>query len=193
MANRAELERVYGLLKEHEKNDFQAFYDLGYEAEATYGCCGQCTVIAFVRLLGIDENLFRYASGFCAGFGQMGKYPCGAFSAGALLLSYFFGREVSQMDEDPQASREIFRNTGRLLRLYEAEFSEAYGGACCADVQTKLFGRTFNLLDMEHDMPLFEAMGGHTDKCTGVVGRAARILARLICSELEQVLKNDPA
>lgn len=192
MENRAELERVYRLLKEHEKNDFQAFYDLGFEAEATYGCCGQCSIIPFVRLLDIDQNLFQYASGFCAGFGQMGKYPCGAFSAGALLLSYFFGRDVSQMDEDPQASREIFRNTGRLLRLYEAEFSEAYGGACCADVQTKLFGRTFNLLDMEHDMPLFEAMGGHTDKCTGVVGRAARILARLICGELERVLRDGP-
>ena len=193
MRNRAELERVYRILKEHEGNGFQAFYDLGYQAEAAYGCCGQCTVIPFLRLLELDEEVFRYASGFCAGFGQMGKYPCGAFSAGALLLSCFFGRDVSQMEEDPQASREIFRNTGRLLRLYEAEFSEAYGGACCADVQMKLFGRTFNLLDMEHDMPLFEAMGGHTDKCTGVVGRAARILARLICAELEQVLKGEPA
>jgi len=42
-------------------------------------------------------------------------------------------------------------------------------------------------------MPLFEAMGGHTDKCTGVVGRAARILARLIYKELGLVLKTDNA
>ena len=182
--NKTELERVYHLLKEHRKTDFQAFYDMGFELESTYGCCGQCVVAPFVKLLDLDEDLFKHSSAYCAGIGQHGQFPCGAFNGGAMLISHFFGREIGQMQGDIQTSKDIFRNNCRMVRMYEDAFNARYGGACCKDVQTKLFGRTFNLMDMEHDAPLFEELGGHRDKCTDVVGTGARTLAGIIYEEL---------
>lgn len=186
-----ELNRIYKILKEHKKNNFQDFYDWGFKAEGTYGCCGQCVLVPFMEILQIDQALFKYASGFCAGFGQVGDYPCGAFTGGTIVLSYCFGRDYSQLSGDLEQSKEIFRNTCRLVREYETRFREKLeSDILCKNVQTQIFGRSFNLLDKVHDYPLFEAMGAHTDKCTNVVGTAAQIIADLIYDELCQMSSN---
>ena len=183
-----ELSRIYTILKEHKKNDFQAFYDMGYKVEGEYGCCGQCTIVPFVKLLNIDENLFKYASGFCAGIAHLGEYPCGAFNGGATVISYFFGREISELKGDVETSKDVFRNTCRIVREYEAKFKKMYGGCLCKNVQTKIFGRSYNLLDKENDAPEFEKKGAHIDKCTSVVGSADRLLAQIIYDELGKIL-----
>ena len=64
-----------------------------------------------------------------------------------------------------------------------SKFFEEFGGVVCKDVQKKIFGRSFNLLDKE-DYKIFEKMGAHTDKCTDVVGKTAVWTADIILDEL---------
>lgn len=187
-----EQNRLYEILKDHKKNNFQSFYDLGFQAEGTYGCCGQCVIVPFMEILQIDRALFKYASGFCAGFGQVGNYPCGAFTGGTMILSYCFGRDYTQLSGDLEESKNIFRNTCRLVREYEARFQEKLNsGVLCKNVQTQIFGRSFDLLDKEKDYPLFEAMGAHVDKCTNVVGTAAQVIAGIVYDELCAMSSNE--
>ena len=183
------LSKAYKILKEQKANDFKRFYDLGHQAESLYGCCGQCVTYPFVKILDADPSLFKYASGFCAGVGHLGQYPCGAFNGGVLVLSYFFGREVAGLaNEENEADRDFFRNTCRLVREYEQRYISVFGDVICRKVQTKIFGRSFNVLD-EEDYAVFEDMGAHKDKCTNVVGTGAKIVAQLIFEELDR-LKN---
>jgi len=49
----------------------------------------------------------------------------------------------------------------------------------CKDVQRKLFGRSFNLLDPK-DYAEFEKAGAHVDKCPSVSGNAAKWAAEII-------------
>ncbi|MGI5848692.1 MAG: C-GCAxxG-C-C family protein [Christensenellales bacterium] len=182
-----ELLRIYQILKDHEKDDFRQFYTSGFQAEGLYGCCGQCTVFPFVQMLKVDSGLFKYASGFCAGEGQMGQYPCGAFNGGILVLSYLFGRDIEQTQSDIDFSKTYFRNTCRLVREFEKRFKTVFDDVLCKNVQHKIFGRSFMMLDSE-DYAVFEQMGGHVDKCTNVVGTSARIIARIIYEELDRML-----
>lgn len=63
-------------------------------------------------------------------------------------------------------------------KLYD-KFVEKYGSPLCKDVQKKIFGRSFNLLDPK-DYTEFEKAGGHIDKCPSVLGNAARWAAEII-------------
>ena len=180
---KSEISRVKKRLEEHRADGFAQFYETGFEAEARYGCCGQCTVFPFVKILGVDEGLFKYASGFCAGEGQMGQYPCGAFNGGVLVLASFFGRDVASLSGDIEIGKNYFRNTCRLVRVFEQRFRDVFDGVLCREVQHSVFGRSFAMRDPE-DYALFEKMGGHVDKCTNVVGTSARIVAQILDEEL---------
>jgi hypothetical protein len=61
----------------------------------------------------------------------------------------------------------------QMVRDLHARYLEQYGSTKCADVHMKLFGRTFDQWDPE-EFDEFLRLGGHTDKCTAVVGNVAR-------------------
>ena len=65
--------------------------------------------------------------------------------------------------------RLVFKYT---KKLYD-RFVEEYGSPLCCDVQKKIFGRSFNLLDSK-EYKEFEAAGAHVDKCPTVAGNAVR-------------------
>lgn len=57
--------------------------------------------------------------------------------------------------------KESSSSTGilKIIREFHDRFIEEYGSIICSDIQKKIFGRSFNLLDK--------------DKCPIVVGKAA--------------------
>jgi hypothetical protein len=67
-------------------------------------------------------------------------------------------------------------------RLYD-KFIKEYGSPLCCDVQKKLFGRSYILLDKQ-EYEAFEKTGAHVDKCPSVAGNAAKWTAEIILNEM---------
>lgn len=142
-------------------------YSLGYENEQKYGCCPQCVLAAIQDVLGIvDDATFKASHGLAAGGGLSTGGTCGALAGGMLALSAKCGRD-----------RAHFGN-GRFMQSYELgkllydRFVAEFGSPICAEVQTRLLGRPFNMWDAK-DYKAFEEAGGHRDKCPKVAGKVA--------------------
>jgi C_GCAxxG_C_C family probable redox protein len=158
----------------------QKAYNLGFEYEANYGNCAQCTVAAVQDALGMkDDIVFKAASGFGGGIGRNCDGVCGGYSGGVMMLSSYLGRP-----------REIIENKDCMIAGYNSAttlhdlFISKFGTVICKDIHTCLFGRNFNLRD-QADMDQFNAMGAHVDKCTVVVGQAAAWTAEILLREME--------
>lgn len=156
-------------------------YALGYGYEQKYGCCSQCVLAAIqdVFALGDAEVLDAIikASHPLAGGGAITtRGTCGALNGGMMAISYRYGR--ARQDFDKGLGMEGFEVTKRLFDRFVAEF----GSPICADVQTKLFGRSYDFWN-PNEYAAFEAAGGHRDKCPSVVGRAARWTAEVLLDE----------
>jgi len=142
-------------------------YSLAYENEQKYGGCPQCVLAAIQDVLGIvDDATFKASHGLAAGGGLSTGGTCGALAGGMLALSAKYGRDRAHFGK------------GRFLQSYELSkqlydrFAAEFGSPICADVQTRLLGRPFNLWDI-NDYKAFEDAGGHRDKCPEVAGKVA--------------------
>jgi len=161
-------------------------YELGFEYEARYRGCSQCVVAALQDTLGArDDAVFRAATGLAGGGALTGAGGCGAFVGAVLVLGQLQGRE-RQSFADPDGIRfRTFELAARLQDRFIAEF----GSTICREVQSGVFGRSFDLRNPD-DFALFEAAGAHEDKCPDVVGRAARLALEII---IEAGLAPQPA
>jgi len=156
-------------------------YDLGFQYEREYHGCCQCTIAAVQDALGLrNDYVFKAGSGLAVGMGCLGNAPCGGYTGGAMVLSCFFGRVRERFDDDIENRRSSYR----LVRSLHDRYIETYGSFICNDVQEKIFGRHFNLLD-EQERAMFEEAGGHRDKCTGVVASASAWTCELVLKEIE--------
>ncbi len=166
-------------MEERKKELLEKAYKLGFEYEKTYRGCSQCTIAAIQDTLGIrDDRVFKAGTGLAGGGGLTGIGVCGGYGGGVMVLSQLLGRERSNF-EDPERVR--FRSFA-LARKLQEEFIREFGTIICRDVQTVIFGRPYYIADQE-DFDKFEEAGGHVDKCTDVVGRAAQIAVKLILDE----------
>jgi len=179
------MKKYYEKIKEYKNDNFKKFYDIGFLNEKKFSGCGQSTVAPFVELLKIDKKIYKAVSGLLAGIGYMGD-ACGAYVGGVVIISCIFGREYEDIKGNIELGKEKYRKTGRIVRDFREIFVEKYGGINCREVQKKIFGRSFDLLNPE-DKISYQLAGGHVDKCTSVVGNAAKIVAEVIYQEL----KND--
>ena len=151
-------------------------YELGFEYERRFRGCSQCVIAAVQDTLGIrEDHVFRAASGLAGGGALTGTGGCGGYVGGVMVLGQLQGRERSGFD-DAEGVR--FRSFDLAKRLAD-RFGEEFGGTICRDVQTRVFGRSFDLRDPE-DFRRFEEAGGHDDKCPDVVGKAARMVVEII-------------
>ena len=156
-------------------------YSLAYENEQKYGCCPQCVLAAIQDVMGIvDDATFKASHSLAGGGALMTNGTCGALIAGMLALSAKFGRD-----------RENFGN-GHYTKSYKIakqlyiKFVAEYGSPICAEVQTGLFGRSFNMWDGK-DYKAFEEAGAHRDKCPGVAGSVAGWTVEILCETEEKV------
>jgi C_GCAxxG_C_C family probable redox protein len=152
-------------------------YDLGSDFERYSGSCSQCTVAALHEVLGFDDILVKVATSSCGGQATQVVGTCGAVIGGTLVLDYYFGRTVDQLSHKREfrADMETMKNAVRMAQILTNKFVGEYGSIVCPQIQTRLFGRSFDLKNPE-EFEQFEKAGGHSDptKCMAVVGRASR-------------------
>ena len=150
---------------------------LAAEYESTCTGCAQSAVAGLLDAFEIDaDDVFKAASGLADGIGLTGDGSCGSLTGCAMVIGLIFGRER----EDHRDMMKPMQSYLLCKELHEGIIRE-YGSCRCHDIQQKIMGRTYNLLDPKE---LEEAMkGGMLEHCAGVVGRTTRRAAELILKE----------
>jgi hypothetical protein len=129
---------------------------LAADYEKTCTGCAQSAVAGLLDAFEIgSEDVFKAASGLADGIGLTGDGSCGSLTGCAMVI-------------------------GLIKELHE-EIIREYGSCRCHDIQQKIMGRTYNLLDPKE---LEDAMKeGMLEHCARVVGRTTRKAAELILRE----------
>jgi len=162
-----------------QKDILENVYQRAFKYEAKLGSCPQCVLAALKETLNVgDEAVFRASQGFTGGTALSSKGTCGALAGGMIAISSLVGRTYKEFTEG-QRKRLVFKYT----RLLYDRFIDEYGSPLCCDVQKKIFGRSYILLDKQ-EYEAFEKAGAHVDKCTSVAGNAAKWTAEIILNEL---------
>ena len=161
-------------------------YALGVAFEAMSGSCSQCTVAALHEILGFDEAVVRVASSSCGGQAGFAMGTCGAVVGGTMVLDYYFGRPAALLSTEcaiPEGQQALSAAMEQASKLGE-RFLRRYGSLLCPGVQTKLYGRAYNLKDPA-EWDAFMQAGAHSDptKCMSVVGAAARWTLEILLEE----------
>lgn len=156
-------------------------YDTAFAYERDHGNCPQGMLATMHDLFGIGGgDSFESGTGLAGGGGLAGDGTCGALVGGIMALGLVFGRDKKGYTSGERASKAY-----KAAKKLHDKFVEEFGGVVCRDVQKKIFGRSFNFFDRD-DYRKFEEMGGHTDKCTDVVGKTAVWTAEIILDELKK-------
>jgi C_GCAxxG_C_C family probable redox protein len=165
-------------MKSKEKLTDQA-YRLAFKYEAEIGSCPQCVLVALLETLNVGESsIVKAADALAGGSALSTSGTCGALAGGLLAISSMVGREYKDFKAG-ETKRRVFRYARKLNDRFVSE----YGSPICRDVQKKIFGRSFNLLDPK-EYEKFERAGAHVDKCPGVSGNVAKWAAEIILDEL---------
>ncbi len=155
-------------------------FDRGFFYEKTYHGCAQCVIGALYEIFPDlkNEDIFRSASGLAAGTGLSTRGQCGGLTGAVMVLSQIWGRELAEI-EDPEGKRFVaYRIAEKMVEYFMNEF----GTTICGEIQKKLMGRTFYLMEPEQ-FQAFEAAGGHDTICPSVVGKATAWAADLIAKD----------
>lgn len=140
---------------------------LGVQNEKTCTGCAQSTLAAIMDTLGIEgDDAFKAASGLADGIGLTGDGSCGALTGGVLAIGLACGRDREHF-KDPMAAMDSYMLAKRLHHY----FMETYGTCRCREIQTKLAGRFFDLMEPGEMEAAMKA--GVLEHCSGVVGAAA--------------------
>ena len=167
------------LLEEIEKR--------AYKYSQEYKACSQCTLLPIQEVFNLPgDDVLKAATGFAGGIGRTGSV-CGALSGGVMALGLLYGRDTETMKHPDEALRsqrreDIEQKLGTLIKNLRARFEKEYGSIICDDIETKIFGRSFDKWDPE-EREEKGRLGGYEDKCPTVVGKAARWVAELILEE----------
>lgn len=94
-------------------------------------------------------------------------------------MSCFLGREIKDFPDPDGIRFKTFELSRRLVDRFEKEYGEC-GGDCSA-IQSKLMGRSYDILKGERDE--FIDNGGHDTVCPSVCGNAAKWVVELLCDE----------
>jgi C_GCAxxG_C_C family probable redox protein len=150
---------------------------LAEEYEKTCTGCGQSAVAGLLDALGIEnDDVFRAASGLADGIGLTGDGSCGALTGCSMVIGLVLGRERADHRDMMKPMKSYL-----LCNALHGEFIHQYGSCRCHDIQNKILGRTFNLLEPGEFEEALKA--GMLEHCSGVVGNAVRKTAELILRE----------
>jgi hypothetical protein len=106
---------------------------------------------------------------------------CGAFSGGLMALSAAHSPRSETLSEP---EREDSNRARAKFNEFRDWFIREYGGVSCRDVQTRLFGRYFNLMDEEGHKEFFEFIksGPSCNRVmTGTAVKVAQMLSQEDC------------
>lgn len=163
----------------NEKDVLEKAYNKAFAYEAQLGSCPQCVLAALKETVDVgDDAVFQASQALAGGTALSSQGTCGALAGGMMAISCLVGRTYQEFT-DGQKKRLVFRYT---KKLYD-RFIEEYSSPLCCDVQKKLFGRSYLLLDKQ-EYEAFEKAGAHVDKCPRVAGNVAKWTAELILQEI---------
>jgi len=168
-------------MREIDENVLNRAFESGKRHEIKSTGCAQSTIAGIFEALGIEnDDVFKAATGLADGVGLTGDGHCGALSGGVMAISYLFGR-------DGKDSGDVRKQVPALIlskKLHD-QFVERYDTCRCADIQTRLVGRFFNLYDPKEMEAASKA--GMMDKCSSIVGEVARMATRIILEKRESL------
>ena len=154
-------------------------FDLGFAYERDYRGCSQSVIAALQDALGArnrdTDMIFKSATGLAGGVGRETDGCCGAYSGASMMIGYFLGRERDRFND----TEGIRLQTAALVQQLHKKFIDEYGTITCRQIHTKIMGRPFYIKDPD-EAKKFDEAGAHADKCTGVVGLAARWTAEIL-------------
>jgi hypothetical protein len=174
-------ETINGLTKK-EATDLA--FKLGFESEKNRHSCSQSTFHAVTTVLGYrNPQIFQGLMALQGGGADSGLNSCGAFCAGLVVFSLFWGRDY-----------ELWRACGenhKASQLGEKlldKFHEHYGSAICKEIHLRCLGFSTRFVkNGVLDVPAlnkFEAAGGHEILAPTVVGRASSWAVEILWDEL---------
>ena len=164
---------------------YQQAYDLAFQYEAKRGSCPQCVLAALKETLDVgNENVFQAAQGLAGGTALSSQGTCGALAGGMIAISSLVGRTYQEFTEG-QKKRLVFKYT----KLLYDRFIEEYGSSLCCDVQKKLFGRSYILLNKQ-DYEAFEKAGAHVENAPVLQGMPRNGLQRSSSKNCKLMLCN---
>jgi len=157
----------------------ESAYQRAFQYEAKLGSCPQCVLAALNETLDVgNESIFQASQGLSGGTALSSQGSCGALAGGIIAISTVVGRSHQEFIEG-QRKRLVFKYT----KLLYDRFIKEYGSPLCCDVQKKLFGRSYILLDKQ-EYEAFEKAGAHVDKCPSVAGNVAKWTAEIILNKI---------
>jgi C_GCAxxG_C_C family probable redox protein len=148
-------------------------YLSGFEYEKRHSGCAQCVIAALQDVLELRDEasdaVFKAATSLEGGVGCEGDGHCGAYSGAVMIFGHIIGRDRDKF-ADPEGVR---KQTNALAQTLHKRFIERYGTVICHGIHRSIFGRPYYLRDST-EIEKFKEAGAHVDKCTAVVGQAAR-------------------
>jgi C_GCAxxG_C_C family probable redox protein len=151
--------------------------ELAAKYEKTCTGCAQSVVAALLDAFEVkNDDVFRAASGLADGIGLTGDGSCGALTGGAMFIGLMTGRERKDHKDMMKPMKSYL-----MCAALHKDFIERYGSCRCHDIQKKLIGRTFNLLDPAD----LKAAAEHKmmEHCSGVTANAAMKAAELLLAD----------
>lgn len=125
-----------------------------------------------------DDNVFKAASGFGGGLGQMNDV-CGSLLGASLMLSMKYGRGREEI-EDQEKVRSSYLPVARLYKWFEKEF----GSATCRAIRTKMAGVFYDTkIPWQAEMA---KEAGLPEKCAELVAKTCARTAELLWGEEEK-------
>ena len=162
-------------------------YEKGKEYQLENSNCAQCTLIAVLEALGMeDDGLLRSATALAGGLGLTANGQCGALSGGAMAIGYLFGRKK----EDFANMKKIIKSNLLTKKLHDW-YLEKYGNIRCADIQLKLMGRVYDAYDPAELEQA--AKDGFSNISSSLVGEVARMTTQIILEERERAAAKEKA
>ncbi len=158
------------------------------DAERQHWGCSQAVLGALQETLGIGDNeSFRAGTILSAGVARRGE-TCGALIGALMALGVACGR--SQMP-DKDAYNRAMDNAQDVVNAFKCGIEQRYKlsaplkSTLCPEIQTRLYGRSFNFLEVPERKAFNEAGGHKPEGCPMVCAIATEAAARKIL-ELRQ-------
>jgi C_GCAxxG_C_C family probable redox protein len=140
-----------------------------------------CARSVLVGLKEIDDDIpeeMITASLSLAGGTGSASGSCGAYCCGLLAVGLKFNAPLEEELRNPSLKQ---RGAQKFCE-YRDRFLKEMGTVMCPEIQQKLFGRAYDLVDPD-DHGAFLSTPGHQEKCAEAVAVATRIAAEMILAD----------
>ena len=128
----------------------------------------------------INDDIVQAAVALAGGGGRATVGSCGAFSGGLMALSAKFSPRSEELSEKEIEEFDKVRSNFNEFRDW---FIAEFGSVLCWDVQRRLLGRSFNLMDDEQLQAFRNFHEAHGRKCTQATTKAALKVAEILSRE----------